>query len=109
MALLEDMSHVATIAGVSFAIYSIYFGLRSHNEKMISDIWRDFDKVTMEYCHLYVAGQSGEFDFEKRHINGDCELFEKYIWYLSLLVFNIELTQKWRGGGVLGQYFFVAR
>lgn len=88
---------IIAFVAVCFTATGVAIAWRSHREKTLAEFWRDFDKISIQYPELGVAGLVGEFDFKALVLDGSQEKFARYVWYVSYLCFCIEQTIHLRG------------
>jgi hypothetical protein len=86
----------AAVIALCLSLGGVLIAWQSHKERIVSDYWRDFDKTSIDHADLYVAAHDGTFDFQKFTLDGSAEKFQKYVWYVSYLVFCIEKTLRLR-------------
>jgi hypothetical protein len=98
---LDDWSKIAQIVAtlisagaLVFAAMQFYEANKNHKQNNAIQIWRDYEKYSMEHVDLSLFADSGSFDFSGMQINGYRNNFEKYEWYVSFMLWACEDISK---------------
>jgi hypothetical protein len=70
---------IIAFVAVCFTATGVAIAWRSHREKTLAEFWRDFDKISIQYPELSVAGLVGEFDFKALVLDGSQEKFARCV------------------------------
>jgi hypothetical protein len=94
--MLAELQAIAAVAPLATAIVAfvallvagsqLFLFNRNQRDQVASAVWREYEKLSFDNVEMQLAGETGDFNFENQTINGCKKQFQKYCWYISIML-----------------------